>query len=316
MATATLVCARAKSVDGVAIERYKMERSGDSLRIDIRLNTAELNIKSRQVAVITPAIVKNNERVELRSCGIYSRMRDIYYTRNEHLAPTKESDMRYRKRRVPEFIDYALNLPYTDWMDHSSLVLCHKGYGCCGAELWNEADTLVEQFPRDIYTPQMLYLRPKVEVVKTRALKGTAYIDFPVSRMEIYPTYHNNAYELNKIIGTIDSVKNDKDITIKHLAPTMPALHAAVPSRSSSMLSRCTTLARVSSRPHSSLRIGRVLRPMSLSQTLSIRPRFWQRYALSASQTTKSGLSRKIGLKITVSFWITATLCCAVRTIA
>jgi tetratricopeptide (TPR) repeat protein len=218
MAAATLVCTRAKSVDGVTIERYKMERSGDSLRIDIRLNTAELNIKSRQVAVITPAIVKNNERVELRSCGIYSRMRDIYYTRNEHLAPTKESDMRYRKRRVPEFIDYSLNLPYTDWMDHSSLVLCHKGYGCCGAELWNEADTLVEQFPRDIYTPQMLYLRPKVEVVKTRALRGTAYIDFPVSRMEIYPTYHNNAYELNKIIGTIDSVKNDKDITIKHLA--------------------------------------------------------------------------------------------------
>ena len=86
MAVAAFVCARAQGRDGVAIERYSMERVGDSLRIDIRFNTSALKIKNREVAVITPAIVKSNERVMLRSCGIYSRMRDIYYNRNEHLA--------------------------------------------------------------------------------------------------------------------------------------------------------------------------------------------------------------------------------------
>ena len=215
MAVAAFVCARAQGRDGVAIERYSMERVGDSLRIDIRFNTSALKIKNREVAVITPAIVKSNERVMLRSCGIYSRMRDIYYNRNEHLAPTSSEDMRYRERRVPEVIDYKISLAYTDWMENSSLVVCRNGYGCCGSELWSSADTLVEQFPRVLFTPKMKYLRPQVEVVKTRTLQGSAYIDFPVSRTEIYPDYHNNTHELHKITGTIDSVKNDSDITIK-----------------------------------------------------------------------------------------------------
>ena len=218
MAIAAFVCARAKGVDGVAIERYAMERVGDSLRIDIRFNASALKIKNREVAVITPAIVKNNERVMLRSCGIYGRMRDIYYTRNEHLAPTSSEDMRYREHRAPEHIDYKISLPYTDWMENSSLVVCRKGYGCCGSELWSDADTLVEQFPRVLFTPKMKYLRPQVEVVKTRTLQGSAYIDFPVGRTEIHPNYHNNAYELRKITGTIDSVKNDSDVTIRSLS--------------------------------------------------------------------------------------------------
>ena len=218
MAIAAFVCARAKGVDGVAIERYAMERVGDSLHIDIRFNASALKIKNREVAVITPAIVKNNERVMLRSCGIYGRMRDIYYTRNEHLAPTSSEDMRYREHRAPEVIDYKISLPYTDWMENSSLVVCRKGYGCCGSELWSDADTLVEQFPRVLFTPKMKYLRPQVEVVKTRTLQGSAYIDFPVGRTEIHPNYHNNAYELRKITGTIDSVKNDSDITIRALS--------------------------------------------------------------------------------------------------
>ena len=72
-----------------------MERIGDSVRLDIRFNTTELDIRNNEVAVITPMIVKGDENITLRSCGIYSRMRDIYYTRNEHLAPTTDTDMRF-----------------------------------------------------------------------------------------------------------------------------------------------------------------------------------------------------------------------------
>lgn len=214
----SFVCARAQRVDGVVIERYTMERSGDSLHIDIRFNTSALEVKNREVAVITPTIVKGDESVALRSCGIYGRMRDIYYQRNEDLAPTTDADMVYRKSRVPGVVDYSITLPYTEWMENSSLVVCHKGYGCCGSEVWSDAETLVSQFPRVLYTPELIYLRPEVEVVKTRSLQGSAYIDFRVSCTEIDPAYHNNSYELKKITGTIDSVKMDSDITIRSLA--------------------------------------------------------------------------------------------------
>ena len=45
-------------------------------------------------------------------------------------------------------------------------------------------------------------------------LEGSAYIDFPVNRTEIYDNYRRNPVELQKILATIDAVKNDADMRI------------------------------------------------------------------------------------------------------
>ena len=49
---------------------------------------------------------------------------------------------------------------------------------------------------------------------ETRELKGSAYIDFPVNRTEIYEDYRRNPIELAKIRATIDTVRNDADTRI------------------------------------------------------------------------------------------------------
>ena len=60
--TATvIVSASAQRYDGVTVDRYSMERIGDSVRLDIRFNTTELDIRNNEVAVITPMIVKCNK---------------------------------------------------------------------------------------------------------------------------------------------------------------------------------------------------------------------------------------------------------------
>lgn len=105
-----------------------------------------------------------------------------------------------------------------EWMDGCSLSLVRTDYGCCGgSEIISESD-LVKRFPLELYLPELIYIRPEHEGDKTREISGTAFIDFPVSRIEIYPEYRNNIVELAKITGTIDSVKNDHDITIKSLS--------------------------------------------------------------------------------------------------
>jgi hypothetical protein len=55
---------------------------------------------------------------------------------------------------------------------------------------------------------------PKAETVKSRSLSGRAYIGFPVNETVIYPEFQNNLEELAKIRATIDSVRNDSDVTI------------------------------------------------------------------------------------------------------
>ena len=53
--TATIVVsASAQSHDGIMVDRYSMERIGDSVRLDIRFNTTELDIRNNEVAVLTP----------------------------------------------------------------------------------------------------------------------------------------------------------------------------------------------------------------------------------------------------------------------
>ena len=105
-----------------------------------------------------------------------------------------------------------------EWMDGCSLSLVRTDYGCCGGSEIVDESNLVKRFPLELYLPELIYIKPEHEGDKMREISGSAFIDFPVSRIEIYPEYRNNIVELAKITGTIDSVKNDHDITIKSLS--------------------------------------------------------------------------------------------------
>lgn len=66
-------------------------------------------------------------------------------------------------------------------------------------------------------------MTPQASGVKNREIKGSAYIDFPVNRTELYTDYRRNPEELARIRASIDVVRNDPDakitsITIKGYA--------------------------------------------------------------------------------------------------
>lgn len=73
-----------------------------------------------------------------------------------------------------------------------------------------------------IYEPQLAvsFITPQVEAVKQRSEAGQAYLDFAVGRSEIVPSFKNNAAELKKIYGLIESVKNDPNATITGITIT------------------------------------------------------------------------------------------------
>ena len=79
----------------------------------------------------------------------------------------------------------------------------------------------------------MPYLRPAAEAQKQRSEQGRAFIDFPVDRVELHPNYRKNPTELQKIIETINLVKNDKNTTITNIdihgyaSPESPYEHNA-----------------------------------------------------------------------------------------
>ena len=208
----------AQDIKGVNIKDFKLELNDDKhLSVDIAIDLSELEVKPTQVVVLTPVIVNGEDSLALKSVGVYGRNRRIFYERNAENRPTLDRDINLAPSQLKDVVEYSTEIRFLEWMDGCRLELVRTDYGCCGTYEEVAEEELVERFPLQRFVPELIYLRPQREVVKTRALSGSAYIDFPVNKTAIYPNYRNNAAELNKIIGTIDSVKLDKDVTIKSI---------------------------------------------------------------------------------------------------
>lgn len=205
----------AQCIDGVKIENLHIKRNGGFLTVKMGIDLSSLEVSSNSVVLIAPMLVNGSDSIELSSLGFYGRRRYFHYVRNNRsfiVADCKN----YRASEKPEEMDYDVVIPYEKWMDGAYLVLHRSDYGCCN-KVMGEQFSQLAIFKEHIFSPKYRYVRPVHELEKVRSLSGTAYIDFAVNKTAINPNYRRNLNELAKITGTIDSVKNDTDITVTAL---------------------------------------------------------------------------------------------------
>lgn len=210
-------------VEGVKTQNVRLERNGNYMVVDMDVDMSQLKVKSNRAVLITPAIVNGKDSLNFSSIGVYGRKRYYYYMRDGKSTLTGKSERSYRKAKRPDTVDYHSILPYQEWMEGSHLVLNRSLYGCCNAKVGEQSAALVNNYQtptteKVYFMPTFVYMRPHAEGVKSREIKGSAYIDFPVNQIVIYPEYRNNTAELDKILATINSVREDKDVTITSLS--------------------------------------------------------------------------------------------------
>ena len=197
---------------GVSIENFNMNREGKYLTVEINLDLNKLNVDANRAVLLTPRLVNGTDSLDLPSVGIYGRRRYYYYVRNGIGSISGENETVYRAAGKPDSVAYNTLAEYEDWMDGATLKFHRSDWGCCH-EILAEYEGIVGRH-REAFFPELVFVQPKAEVMKSRSLSGSAYIDFPVDQTVIYPDYRRNTVELGKIQATIDSVRNDKDITI------------------------------------------------------------------------------------------------------
>ena len=206
----------AQDPDGLKVFSASMLRNADLMTVNIDMNLADFDLDGDRVAVFTPVIAGEKDSLRLHPVGLYGRTRWFQYLRSGDgpVGGEKEEPIRWSER--PDKLEYNETFPYADWMNGSQLLLVRRDYACCRNLIAEDCGPLTEY--REVhYAPVFFYVQPVAEAVKARELSGRAYIDFPVNRTEIYPDYRNNPAELRKIIATIDSVRNDSDITVKSI---------------------------------------------------------------------------------------------------
>lgn len=208
--------ARDTVIWGLPINKVELKRNADLMTVNMDLKLSEYVMKGDKVSLFTPVLVNGKDSVEFNPVGLYSRLRYIQYLRDDHDAVGGENEVSFPYSKRPEVMEISQSVPFEEWMNGATLFIKRCDYGCCQSILGEDIVPLGRWY-ETTYTPSFNYVTPVAEKVKMRELKGKAYIDFPVNMTELYPDYRNNPAELLKIIATIDSVRNDKDITIKEI---------------------------------------------------------------------------------------------------
>ena len=196
----------------IFIENFHMNREGKFLAVEMKLDLNKLDVDANRAVLLTPRLVNGTDSLDLPSVGIYGRRRYYYYVRNGVGSISGENETVYRASGKPDNLAYNNLAEYEEWMDGATLKFHRSDWGCCH-EMLAEYEGIVGRH-REAFFPELVFVQPKAEIMKSRSLSGSAYIDFPVDQTVIYPDYRRNTVELGKIQATIDSVRNDKDVTI------------------------------------------------------------------------------------------------------
>lgn len=216
-------------VDGVSVENVRMERNGRYIVIDMLLDLSDLDVDDNRAVLLTPWLANGNDSLGLQSVGVYGRRRYYFYVRNGESMLSGKDEKSYKVSKKPDTIEYHIMVPYTEWMNSSVLSLHRRNYGCCNTLLTEQNGMLGRH--TEAFFPELVYVRPQGQVEKRDSLEGSAFIDFPVDQMVIYPDYRHNIVELGKIQSSIDSVRSDRDITITsvwlkgYASPESPYAH-------------------------------------------------------------------------------------------
>ena len=201
-----------------------MLRNGNLMTVDINFDVTPLDLTTNQAVVYTPMIINGTDTLQLTPVAVYGRTAWYQFERGILKTVPADEQMAVRYKKDLEPFTYEQHAEYADWMNGAGLVIKRDFYGCAGC---NEGEVISDELVA--YSEELLEVKPALiyqaalaEGVKMRELSGRAYVDFPVNKIVIYPEYRNNTYELGKIIATIDSVKNDPDITVTsiHIAGT------------------------------------------------------------------------------------------------
>jgi outer membrane protein OmpA-like peptidoglycan-associated protein len=114
---------------------------------------------------------------------------------------------------------YRQSVAYEDWMRDAELNLMSDLCGCGGGVQQLDKTKLASRIVLEgarAYNPSVhvAYIRPEVEQVKARSEQNDVFLDFPVARTEINPSFGNNPRELAKIEQIVNEIRNDRNLTV------------------------------------------------------------------------------------------------------
>lgn len=211
-------------------DNYIYYRSGQMMEKDGMLTvefTADIvggAVSNLEAIRITPKLITESNSIELPDLMVVGSNKKKVINRWTKIANKKERDefkapinVVRAKPDGNKLINYITKANYEEWMDSAQVVLYVENIKPA-----NRSYTLMVTLPDMVrlapYEPYEIdftvnYITPLAEA-KSRKKEGRAFLDFPVGRSVIIPTYRRNPEELRDIQNTLDKLVSNPDITV------------------------------------------------------------------------------------------------------
>lgn len=199
----------------IQIQNLTVNRVGKDLTLNMDVNMDKLKMGSNRSVVLTPVVEKDSNNKNFRSMMLNGRRQQIMYERGNRKKNYPDAIGIKRNNNKAQTVHYSQSIPYQSWMNGGKVRIAQDLCGCGHIQEQDKTDLC--DYTNKVPQLMMGYQKPIEEKTKVREKEGIAYLDFPLDKTTIYPDYRRNPQELAKIIETINTVKNDKDVNIKDI---------------------------------------------------------------------------------------------------
>ena len=224
----TMSAQTCKSVNGVpkgiVLSDVRVDKQGVDARLRMNIVCDSLSLKTNSQIVLTPRIAVGGDTINWPKVIINGRRQQIMYNRKKHSAD-EDAIVVKRRNGSNQTIEYDKSMLFESDMYEYDLSV-HAADCNCGN--LNEGITTPVASRR---IPEVMFCRPTDTGIKAYVLEKSAYIDFPVDRIELHPDYRRNPAQLDSIINTINILKNDTNVTVEsvvihgYASPESPFTH-------------------------------------------------------------------------------------------
>lgn len=215
----------AKSVQPVKVSEAAVELNEDAqtVSVSVKFNMKDIRLSRNQEVILIPAIFSadGTDSLMMRGITVCGHNRWYWYLR-EGLADNPANGI-YRAG-TDQTVTLSETVPFRNWMQHSTVELVMKAASCCHTPqkvvgVSPNGGGLIATINTDRPAWDFEYVfAPELSAAPVEmALEGSAFVNFVVNRTELNPDYMINRQEINKILSSIDKVKNDADAVITNI---------------------------------------------------------------------------------------------------
>lgn len=208
------------SAQPLSVSMNDIYTQNGNLVVSLDLDFSNLEVGKNQQVVFTPVIMSadGSQYAAFDKVVVNGRNTSIIQERKRKKSAADVAACITRDNGSRQSYSYTGSVPYQTWMENSKLYINEDVCGC--GDLESQESEEVAEFHNEpvSFTETVVEMMvPPVEESKRREEKGSAYIDFIVNRYNIDPDYMNNRQEINKILSTINLVKDDRNVEITNI---------------------------------------------------------------------------------------------------